>query len=330
MTIKPFFVAIATAAIITYTFYPVYNWLQRVIKLKGLASILTIFFIIIIFVIPLSVIVASLSNQAVTGYSFITKVNNDIFEDKCESQSLLCKSTNYVKAIAAEQNFKEQLDAATKGGITFIVEKTRIFLLSLPGVMLNTFIVFFLIFYFFIDGKNIIDKVWDLIKLDNQDKEIIKKKVSDVSYAVIYGSFIVGLIQGTLMGVTYYFFGIKAAIFWGFVTVLASFVPFIGTGLIWGPASLYLILNGMLSSDVSGVFRGIGLFAVGALLISTVDNVVRPKIIGKKADVHPIVILLGVIGGFEVFGLVGIIIGPLVLALLVTFIEIYKKSQIEE
>ena len=171
-----------------------------------------------------------------------------------------------------------------------------------------------------------IEGMWGLVDIPEGDKKEINRKISNVIYAVIHGTIILALIQGVIAAIGYWLIGgMDAPIFWGLMTALTALIPIIGTAMIWIPASLILVINSIIMSDTSGLVRGIALFAYGALVISSIDNFLRPKIVGDRARIHPIIVLLGVFGGLVVFGLIGGIVGPLILALIVTFSGMYRQ-----
>ncbi|MFQ5620928.1 MAG: AI-2E family transporter, partial [Candidatus Nanoarchaeia archaeon] len=144
---------------------------------------------------------------------------------------------------------------------------------------------------------------------------------------VIYGSLVIALIQGALGALGFMIFGVGSPILWGLVMSLFALVPFIGTPIIWGPAGLLLVIDGFVDGQTNLVAKGIGLLIYGTLVISTVDNILKPKLIGKKAKIHPIVVLIGVLGGLSLLGFVGFVVGPLVLALFEALIEVYEKEK---
>jgi len=324
LVLNPFFLAILSAGVIAYVFYPLYNKLLKLTKIRGLASILTLIIILILMMLPLTFIISTLSKEAVAGYGLVTK----FFEENqqgCNNENLLCSLVLKAQELSKNSQFKTHFNQTFKTLVNFIVGASSSFLLSIPQKVFQVFITFFLMFFFFTDGKKMIRKMWDLISISEQNKNQIIKKISDVSYAVIYGSIVVAIIQGGIATIGYWAFGLKTPIFWGVMTAIVALIPLIGTGIVWVPASLVIIVNSIMMSDTTGIIKGIGLFIYGALIISTVDNFIRPKIIGDRARIHPALVLLGVIGGLIVFGLVGGIVGPLVLALFFTFIEMYRQ-----
>ena len=146
-------------------------------------------------------------------------------------------------------------------------------------------------------------------------------------HAIVYGSIVVALIQGTLGGIGFWIVGIPSPILWGILMSLFALIPMVGTGIIWVPASLGMAAYGYLSGDTVMVWKAIGLFIYGVFVIAGIDNVLKPKIIGERAHVHPVIILLGVLGGLKFFGIVGFAVGPLILAIFITFLEIYEYEK---
>ena len=154
-------------------------------------------------------------------------------------------------------------------------------------------------------------------------------KFSEVTSAVLYGNISTALMQGILGGLGFWIIGMSSPILWGFVMMLFALVPYFGTAIVWLPAALNLIFIGYLQNDNSSTIRGIILVAYGILVISSIDNILKPRLIGAKGKVHPVLVLLGVLGGLSLFGFIGLILGPVMLALLMTFVGIYEEEKAE-
>jgi predicted PurR-regulated permease PerM len=122
-------------------------------------------------------------------------------------------------------------------------------------------------------------------------------------------------------------FGVSSPLIWGIVMAFAALVPFIGTGVIWLPPALIKLVNGIANNNTGQIIGGILFILYGIIIISSLDNILRPKIIGNKAKVHPVLILVGVLGGLYMLGFIGIIVGPMILALFSTFIQAYEKDK---
>ena len=148
-----------------------------------------------------------------------------------------------------------------------------------------------------------------------------------MAYAVIYGSIIIAIIQGTLGGIGFAIFGVPSPLLWGVVMIFASLIPYIGSSIIWFPAALMLIFNGYFNSEINPIIKGILLILYGILIVGTADNILKPKIIGDKGGLHPVLVLLGVVGGLSFLGFIGMFVGPIILAMLVVFIKIYEEEK---
>jgi predicted PurR-regulated permease PerM len=179
-------------------------------------------------------------------------------------------------------------------------------------------IMVFSMFFFFRDGEALVRELKKLIPLAPEHEDLVLKKLKDVTYATFFGIFATGISQGIVAGFIFTFLGINNAILWGTATAVFSLVPVLGTATVWIPMSLYLISTG-------AVTRGVILFLLGVTIIGLVDNLIRPLIIeGKSQGMHLLLVVFSLAGGLMLFGPSGLVLGPLVAALFVTFLEIYK------
>ncbi len=140
-----------------------------------------------------------------------------------------------------------------------------------------------------------------------------------VTQAVLYGQVLTAVIQGALGGLGLLVLGVPNALFWGAMMMITAFVPVLGTPLIWVPAGVGLIMDGAIT-------RGALLLAYGVIVVMNIDNFLRPRLVSERAKVHPVLILIGVLGGLRVFGFIGMLVGPLILALLVALIKFYEQN----
>jgi predicted PurR-regulated permease PerM len=176
------------------------------------------------------------------------------------------------------------------------------------------------------DGPGLMKSINKYLSMKKQHHQKIIKRLDDVMFGVVYGNVLVALFQGIVAIIGFFIFGVNAPILWGLVVAITALIPYIGTALVWVPMSLIFFLEGFLSGDKLIMWKGVGLFLYGLLLISTIDNFLKPKIIGDRSKVHPVVILLGIFGGLALMGIPGFIVGPVVLALTISFVEIYLKK----
>jgi predicted PurR-regulated permease PerM len=210
---------------------------------------------------------------------------------------------------------------------TFVINSASAFLLSIPVMIINFFIMIFIIFYLLKDGKVMYERLEEFIPLKGHHRKSVLKKISDVTYAVVYGQLFVAIIQGSLGGLGFLMFGVQSPLLWAVVMSLLALLPWVGPPVVWLPAALFQIINGILQSDNGLITSGILLILYGLLIVGTIDNILRPKLIGERGGIHPILALIGVIGGLQLFGFIGIFIGPIILAIIMALIKIYEEEK---
>ena len=198
--------------------------------------------------------------------------------------------------------------------------------ISLPQATLNLFVVFFTMFYFLRDSDAFIKKISDVLSMGERKYRRITNRLKDITKGVLYGYFLVAFLQGLAGGIGFFIFGISSPIFWGILMALLALIPYLGTGLVWGPAAAILLLDGIFQNSDILIIKGILLFVYGFFIVGMLDNFLKPKIMSNRAKIHPVIILLGVFGGLILFGPVGVLVGPLVLSLTMVFIEVYMMK----
>jgi predicted PurR-regulated permease PerM len=187
------------------------------------------------------------------------------------------------------------------------------------SLLLQLFVFGYALFYFLLGGPGILRTILGYIPLDPGQKKAILERFVSVTRATIRGSLLIGLIQGGVAGVAFWVAGVPGPAFWGTVMVVLSIIPAIGASLIWVPAVIYLFM-------VGDVTAGIGLLGWCAVVVSSIDNFLRPRLIGRDARMSDLLILLSTLGGILLFGAVGFIVGPIVAALFVTIWQIYGEA----
>jgi predicted PurR-regulated permease PerM len=190
-------------------------------------------------------------------------------------------------------------------------------LTSAASAILELFVAIFALYYFLKDGDKFVKTFIQLSPLtDDEDVQIVHK-LTAITRSLIRGTFVIAILQGVLMGVGCLLFGIPNPVLWGSVAAIASLIPSVGTGIVTIPAVAYLI-------GIGDVGNGVGLAIWGFLFVGLVDNILRPHLIGNSVHIHPLFVLLSVLGGIAVFGVAGLLLGPLIFGLLVALSEIYR------
>ena len=161
-----------------------------------------------------------------------------------------------------------------------------------------------------------LEKILYYLPLEDQDERRMLEKFTSVTRATLKGSAVIGILQGGLAGLAFAVVGIPSAVFWGTIMAVLSIIPSIGSGLVWGPAAIILAVSGH-------VAKAIGLAVFCAVVVGSLDNLLRPILVGKDTQMHELMIFFGTLGGIIMFGVVGIFIGPIIAALFITVWDIY-------
>ena len=329
---KPFLPALITGALIAYLSYPLYEKTLKYIKNRNFASFIISIFIVLLFAVPLVITLGIVSKEAYFTYASLNQHNlgTNFLKIACKDENwLLCKTVRLFVGFLPNKDLDYYLQVTIEKITAFIIENFPQFIAAVPSLLLNFFVVIFVVYYLLKDGKSICERIKSILPLKEHHKQHVLDKFHDVTFATFYGNISLAILQGFLGSIGFLALGVQSPVLWGFVMALFALIPYFGTAIIWLPAALNLIFIGYLQNDNASTIRGIILVVYGIFIISSIDNLLKPKLIGTKANVHPILVLLGVLGGLNLFGFIGIILGPVMLALLMTFVDIYEEEKAE-
>ena len=315
--LKPFAYPIFWAAVIAGLFGPLYKRVNRKLKHPNLSTAIMLVVAIFVIIIPLAVIASVLLAQAIDMYSAL-KDTADI-QQKAQGIIDLLKGNPYLQKLdldekALTETFYDISGSISKYIVGYLTDLSQNTLL----LIINFIVMLYCLFFFIRDGDKLLRGSLYILELKDEIGNQIYQRFTSTAQATLKGMLIVGLIQGTMGGILFWAVGINSAIVWGVIMILAAMIPGIGCAIIWAPAALILLATGH-------VWEGIVVVAVGSLVISSIDNILRPLLVGKDTQMHPLLIFLSTIGGIAVFGVSGFVIGPIITALLATLWEIYEK-----
>ncbi len=316
--IKPILLSIFLGGLLAYLFYPVTAFIQSKMNNKVIPPLLVSVTVLLLLAIFGTILLKAMVEQSYT--LFITgkqRITAGLFEN-CTNQFCMA-----IKGVITNLDLKFQLQDTLRAFTNWIVRRGSAIIIGLPKFVLSVFIVFFTMFYFLKDGSEFSQKMGKFLSIKDSKYLFIMKRLKEIIYGLIFGNILVAIIQGTLGAVGFLIFGIPSPVFWGFMMSLLALVPSLGTGIVWFPASLILFLNGLFQNDNGLMIKGILLFVYSAILVSGIDNILKPKLVGAKAKIHPAIIFVGIFGGFLFFGAWGIILGPLILSLTTVLIECF-------
>ncbi len=320
-TIKGFILSISIAAVFSALFYPLQSKLTKTFKgRRGLAaSLVTILFLLLI-ILPMAGIGNQIANEAIDLYdsseAYIATV-----KEKGEDGPLgwINKFSPRVQTIYQTDNWQETATNLAKSMGGTIARGLQSTSMGTMQAIISFFIMVFTMFYFLKDGPAILTRLKYLSPLSDEYENKLGKRFVSVSRATVRGSLLLAVIQGSIGGITLWAFGVKSVLLWTVVMIILSIIPMIGSWLVLYPAALIQIVMG-------NVWQGVAIILITAVIIANIDNLLRPKLVGKEAGMHDLLIFFSTLGGIAVFGVMGFIIGPVITALMLTFLELYVEE----
>ncbi len=329
--ISPFFTLVVYAVLITVIFGPIYQFFLRVFANRiSFSAALSTFLILLIFLIPLTFFLLFVAQEAVDTYQLIEEkaLTVDLSGFDLTELNTIPLIGPYLEAFDQKYNlsrFVTNLNIDIVGAVkdavqvtsTFLVNQSANFVVGLGNSFISLILMLITIFYFFRDGDKIREYIKHISPLPTKYENEIEKKLRNTIVAIVVGGFGSAIIQGVVGAIGLQIVGVKYIAFLGTMTAFASIIPYVGASVIWVPICIALLINGQ-------TYNALFLFLWGFILISTVDNFVKPLLIGTRANMHPLAIFFVVMGGLFVFGLKGIIFGPIILALALSIFHIYR------
>ena len=318
----PFVSTIVLAATVTGVFNPVYCFLTKKLS-PVISSLITCCLVFTVLFIPIVSLVGILSTEA---YELYGMARSAVFGDQLRNLlqgSRMVESINQLLVPFQIQFTGDQLNAAiTEVGRTvglFLYDQARAITSNILKFIVNFFFMLIIIFYLLIDKQRLLDFIFDLSPLpDEQDRKLFQK-FKDMAGAILIGNGLSGLIQGIAGGLVFALFGLRSPFMWGVVMTILAFLPILGIGLVLIPAAVLLFLKGRIAA-------GIFFLVFYAALSGGIEYFVKPKLVGKRVQMHTLLVFLSIIGGLRLFGILGIIYGPLVVTAFLTLTDIYHSG----
>jgi len=318
--LSAFLKALFLAAVFSGMAYPLYLWFSWVLRGRDtLASLMTLVILLFVIILPMIFLLWIVADQAIEVTEAVKPWMKEQYSESAQRGHTLPdwvpfadKLEPYRAGITAKlAQFAGKTSSFLASNLARLSEGTVVF-------FLNLFIMLYAMFCFLISGPLILKKIMHYVPLLQNDKEKIIQVGLSVSRATVKGTLVIGIIQGALAGLGFAVAGIDAAVFWGVIVVVLSIIPGIGPTLIWVPAVAYLLMSDQ-------TIAGIGLLVWSAGIVGTIDNLLRPILVGRDAKMPDLLVLLSTLGGLTLFGASGLVIGPVLAALFLTILTIYTQ-----
>jgi predicted PurR-regulated permease PerM len=318
LLVLPFLDVLAWAAMLVIIFYPIHKRIVARLGSPGWGAMVSCLLVIVIIVAPLTLITFAVVREATDVVQKLQANAGDLLDpDSPVTGPALRWIGQYVdiERLRSGPYLAERLQSLSEA----IAGRTLGFVGGLVGVVVQIFFIVFTMYYFFRDGDRILDTLLEALPLETIQSREISARTHDVISASVYGVLVIAGIQGALGGLAFWALGLPSPLLWGVVMVLLSLIPMVGAFVVWVPAAIYLALTGDWG-------KALALTVWGTLVIGTADNFLRPKLVGEKTRLHELLIFFSVLGGLQVFGVLGIVLGPVAVAVTLALLDVLRHA----
>lgn len=308
--LKPVLMAIIVALILAFIFSPIYDFLVKRTNSKNISVSLIMVFLLIIIFLPIWFLTPILIDQSLKVFQATQQID------------FVGPLQKIFPALFASDQFSNEIGLIISSFTTkmanILVNFFAGIILNFPTIFLQSIVVFFSFYFVLRDKKEVMNYIRSISPFSKEVEKKLFESSKGITASVIYGQVIVGVVQGIIIGIGFLIFGVSNALFLTLLAILAGIFPVIGTTIVWLPVLIYFMIAG-------NTIPAIGILVFGAIS-TTIDNFLRPIIVSKRTNLHSAIVIIGMIGGLFMFGILGVILGPLILAYLIILLEVYRKK----
>lgn len=312
--IWPYLFAILWAAIFAVIFYPLFLLIARAIRNTRVSSFLTVLIVILIVLLPVVGILGLAINQALETYSALNNPETITHIKEIITQLLQHPLTQRALGdVALDERLKSFTSILAGSGVQWL----RVGSQSTATAILQLFIMLYALYYFLLEGKLWLKRLMHVLPFGDQYEKILFQKFISTAKATLKGTIFIGIIQGFMGGIFLAIAGVPSAAFLGMLMALFSILPAVGPSLVLVPTCIYLFITAQMWQAIFVI--------AGIAIISVTDNLLRPPLVGKDTQLHPMLILFGTLGGLALFGISGVVIGPIIMSLFMALLAMYEE-----
>lgn len=313
LVLKPILLSITVGIILAVVFAPVYDWIFKITNSKNLSSTIICLFLALLIILPIWFLTPIILKQSFEVYLFAQQID------------FVTPLKSFFPSVFASEEFSEEIASILFSFVTNLansaVNSFSKFIINFPAFFFQLIVVFFTLFFVLRDKEQFSEYVKGISPFSKDVEKKLFKSSKNITLSVIYGQVVIGIIQGVIIGIGFFIFNVNNALFLTLIASLAGIFPIIGTAIVWIPVTIYLFIG-------DNTLASIGILIFG-VFSSTIDNILRPMIVSRRARMHPLILLIGMIGGLFLFGILGFILGPLILAYIFIILETYRKERVQ-
>ncbi|HEV7891279.1 MAG TPA: AI-2E family transporter [Pyrinomonadaceae bacterium] len=316
--LKPFKDVLLWAVVLVIVFMPVHRRVRARVGSPGWSAMISCLLVVVVILVPLTLVALAITREMT---HIAQSIQTGAGTDGLLNSPYIDRALNWIGQYVDLSQFNSQQFIADRlkslGGA--IAGRTLGLVGGVVSIVIEVFFVIFTMYYLFRDGERMREAVYNVMPLDDRRAREIIDRTQEVISASVYGVLVIALIQGTLGGIAFWALGLPSSLLWGVVMVFLSMIPMAGAFVVWVPAALYLVITG-------AWVKAIILTVWGALVIGSVDNFLRPKLVGEKTRLHELLIFFSVLGGLQVFGVIGLVLGPVVVAITIALLDVLRHA----
>lgn len=315
----PFIGTIFVAAVLAVVFQKSYKRFLKLTKNRqALSSALTCIMIFFIIILPLTLIGSLISSEVISLSQQVRNTDSELYQTiepalaQLENIPVIQDFIDNPENLLKDDRITSAASQVSQVAIKYFTTISQS-VASIAGLVVT---MFFALFYFFIDGKKAVQKFMEISPLADKHEDLLIQKFTSMTRATLKGTLALGLIQGTMGGFAFLITGINSITLWTVIMIALSIIPLVGAPVVLFPASIIMFATG-------NIWQGV-ILLIATVVVSGADNILRPQLVGKDIEMHSLLIFFSTVGGITAFGILGFIIGPIIMALFLTFIDIYQ------
>ena len=319
---QSFLKPIAFAIILAVVFYPLHERILRWNKRRtGSSALLSTLLLILLFAVPSFIIAVLAANEALSAAHYLSRRS---IEEGGFPSLVIALADRPLRFVGhwvdlSKYDFKAMISANAQKVSVWLVGFGANVLSGIARFVTDALITFVVVFFLFRDGAQWAYRAGTLLPLSPEQVARLYRNISDTIIANVYGILSVGVVQGVLTGIAMHIVGMSSSLLLGLAAGFASIIPVVGSALIWAPVAIYLLVTG-------SIWKGVFLLVWGVFVVSAIDNVVRPWVVGGRVELHPLVLVFFILGGVEAFGFLGLFLGPVVASVLAALFDILREE----
>lgn len=318
LMMRPFVGVLEWAIVLVIVFYPIHKRLLARIKRRGLSALISCLLVVFVVVLPLTLLTTAVAGELAKVIPVLPAQISSLMDSQTSTLGRVfdwLESRFGIETARSQQFLVDQLQRTS----AYVLGFSWNLLGNIVGGIVKAFFVLFTMYYLFRDGEKIVKRLPEILPLKKESGEAIMTRIKEVVGASVYGVVTIAALQGLLGGLAFWVLGVPSPLLWAVLMTFVCMIPLAGSFLVWLPLAIYLIATGHWT-------KAILLVAWGVLIVSTVDNFLRPKLIRNQTRLHELFVFFSVLGGITVFGLLGIVLGPVVLAVTFGLLQTFRVN----